>query len=608
MVSINLIIFILKKRVYLSLGFFFIFSLALFSQNSTSIDSLETIYITRKYNKEEQLAILKRLSYDHPDPEKALKYSEELIINATTLDSIDYLFNGYLNKGNALKLKGDLSAALESYFEGAKITIDKNDNTDLGIVNIAIADVYSIMDNNTKANQYYEEAIDILRKENDSLNLASALLNAGDEYFNQGDFETAIIYFKESGIIFKNIHYRLGTAHNLGNTGMVYAEQGKNELAKENILEAIKILEDLKEYYPISIYLTYMSDIYLKQDDWKIAVNYSKLSLELSKKYGLKKQISDANLQLSSLYEHTGNLDEYIKYYKGHIAYKDSVNNISSVQQIEALRADFEISQKQIEVDLLNEQKRTQSILVISIIIALISLLLLAIGLYRRYRFIYKTNVIIENEKNRSENLLLNILPKETAHELKEFGKVKAKRFESVSVLFTDFKEFTQFAESLTPEELVESVDFYFSKFDEIIEKYKLEKIKTIGDAYMCAGGLPFPDKNHVKNIITAAIEINDFVIKSKNYNPNNYTRFDIRIGINTGPVVAGVVGTKKFAYDIWGDTVNIASRMESMSKPGKINISESTYELIKDDFNCEFRGEIQVKSKGTLKMYFVNK
>ena len=596
-----------KKEALLTLGFFFIFNSTLLSQKISSIDSLETAYITRKYIKTDQLSILKELSYNHPDPDKALKYSEELIQSSMALDSIDYLFNGYLNKGNALKLKGDLSTALESYFKGAKIAMDKSQNADLGIINIAIGDVYSIMENHSKANQYYETAIDILRKENDSLNLASALLNAGDEYFNQGELDSAVLYFKESGLIFKEIDYLLGTAYNLGNTGMVYAEQGKNELAKEDILEAIKILEDLKEYYPISVYLTYMSDIYLKQNDWKTAVNYSKLSLELSKKYGLKKQISDANLQLSNLFEAKGDLSEYIKYYKNHIAYKDSVSNITSVQQTEALRADFEISQKQIEVDLLNEQKRTQRILVISIIVALFLLILLAIGLFRRYRFINKTNKIIEIEKNRSDNLLLNILPEETAQELKEFGKVKAKRFESVSVLFTDFKDFTQFAESLTPEELVESVDFYFSKFDEIIEKYNLEKIKTVGDAYMCAGGLPFPDQDHVKNILQAAIEINDFVLQSKNYNPNNYTRFDIRIGINTGPVVAGVVGTKKFAYDIWGDTVNIASRMESKSEPGKINISESTYNLIKDDFKCEFRGEIKVKNKDTLKMYFVN-
>jgi adenylate cyclase len=162
-------------------------------------------------------------------------------------------------------------------------------------------------------------------------------------------------------------------------------------------------------------------------------------------------------------------------------------------------------------------------------------------------------------------------------------------------------------SEDLSPEDLVRSVDFYYRKFDEIIKSYGLEKIKTIGDAYMAAGGLPFPSDDHAQKLVTAALEIAGFVNESKALSSNDLKRFDIRIGIHSGPVVAGVVGTNKFAYDIWGDTVNIASRMESTSLPGKVNISESTYELIKDDFDCEYRGEIHAKNKGMLKMYFVN-
>jgi len=203
--------------------------------------------------------------------------------------------------------------------------------------------------------------------------------------------------------------------------------------------------------------------------------------------------------------------------------------------------------------------------------------------------------------------LLLNILPEETARELKEFGKVKAKRFDSVTVLFTDFVGFTSYAKNLEPEELVSSVDYYFSKFDEIMEKYKVEKIKTIGDAYMCVSGLPEPGEKDAIRAVEAAFEILDFMEESKKTNRNDIAKFDIRMGINTGPIVAGVVGTKKFAYDVWGDAVNVASRMESKSESGKINISESTYELIKDHYDCEFRGEIDVKNKGMMKMFFVN-
>ena len=235
---------------------------------------------------------------------------------------------------------------------------------------------------------------------------------------------------------------------------------------------------------------------------------------------------------------------------------------------------------------------------------------MLAFLLFRRNKFVVKTGKIIQKEKERSDVLLKNILPDETAKELKEKGFVKAKKFDSVSVLFTDFKGFTQFSESLSPEELVKSIHFYFSKFDEIIEKHGLEKIKTVGDAYMCAGGLPFPTEDHSYKITLAALDIVDFVKESTNDVSNEKAKLDIRVGIHTGSVVAGVVGTKKFAYDIWGDTVNVASRMESSGAVSRVNISESTYNLLKDNkaFVFEARGAIEAKGKGKINMFFVNK
>ena len=191
--------------------------------------------------------------------------------------------------------------------------------------------------------------------------------------------------------------------------------------------------------------------------------------------------------------------------------------------------------------------------------------------------------------------------------ELIENGKSAAKTFQQVTVMFTDFKDFTKISELMNGEQLVKEIDFCFSSFDKIISKYNIEKIKTIGDSYMCAGGLPSVNTTHAVDIVKAAIDIRDFM---KSHNKQVVAAgkipFEIRIGINTGPVVAGIVGIKKFAYDIWGDTVNIASRMESSGEPGKINVSGTTYELVKNNFNCTHRGKIEAKNKGEIDMYFI--
>jgi class 3 adenylate cyclase len=213
----------------------------------------------------------------------------------------------------------------------------------------------------------------------------------------------------------------------------------------------------------------------------------------------------------------------------------------------------------------------------------------------------------IEREKERSDKLLLNILPVEVAEELKSKGSAEAKLFDEVTVLFTDFKDFTKLAEKMTAGELVHEIHTCFMAFDNIMEMYGIEKIKTIGDSYMCAGGLPVANKTHAIDVVNAALDIQQFILKRMTERKAaGKEPFQIRIGIHTGPVVAGIVGVKKFAYDIWGDTVNIASRMESSGEAGEINMSGATYELIKDKFECRHRGKIQAKGKGELDMYFV--
>lgn len=254
-------------------------------------------------------------------------------------------------------------------------------------------------------------------------------------------------------------------------------------------------------------------------------------------------------------------------------------------------------------------ESRKKYLMVISIIVLNALLILLA-----AFHFLKKTNKKLARqqnelafEKEKSDKLLLNILPKVIADELKEKSFATPRSYEMVTVLFADFKGFTKIAEQVAPEKLLQDLDECFMAFDEIVAKYNLEKIKTIGDGYMCAGGIPIPNNSNPLDAIKAAMGMQAFM---KNWQQKKRKKkepfWELRLGIHTGKVVAGVVGKRKFVYDIWGDAVNTAARMESCGEAGKINISGATYELIKDDFSCNYRGRINAKNKGEIDMYFL--
>jgi class 3 adenylate cyclase len=218
-----------------------------------------------------------------------------------------------------------------------------------------------------------------------------------------------------------------------------------------------------------------------------------------------------------------------------------------------------------------------------------------------------ESHEIIRQERDRSDNLLLNILPESTANELKEHGRAEPRQYEQATVFFSDFVGFSANSKAFAPDELIQELELFFGGFDEIIGKYGIEKIKTIGDAYMCASGLPTPTADHALGMIRAALEMLAFAEQcAKKQEARGLVPWRLRIGINSGPVIAGVIGNNKFIYDVWGDTVNLASRLETASEAGRINISEATLALIRDEFNTDYRGEIEVKNMGFVKMFFV--
>ncbi len=210
----------------------------------------------------------------------------------------------------------------------------------------------------------------------------------------------------------------------------------------------------------------------------------------------------------------------------------------------------------------------------------------------------------LEEEKKRTDSLLKNILPAEIVQEIKTKGTVIPRFYDEVSILFTEFSEFDLITSRVEPNLLLKELNEVFDNFDGIVQKYNLEKLKTIGDSYMIAAGVPQKMENHAERILQAAIEMRDYIIKR---NEDKEIKLEMKMGIHTGPVVAGIVGMRKFTFDVWGDTVNIASRMTSGCEPQKINISGKTYNLIKHKFECKYRGKLNAKGKGEIDMYFVN-
>jgi class 3 adenylate cyclase/Tfp pilus assembly protein PilF len=505
--------------------------------------------------------------------------------------------------------QGSHARALDYYLQSLRYSEFLEDPKRIATALVNIGGVYAQLEEYEKALSYYQQLEFYLPEIEDPDIEATYLMGVGEIYSRQKDHQSAVKYFRQA---LKSTEDTPDYAHNLTMIGKEELSLGNRSVAEDYFRQAYEIAKEKNLALDLVQSRLALGGIYAKEDPKK-AIEIFEEGVFIAKSMEINEELRDIYRGMSEAYLNLGDYKNAYLYQEEFLKLKDSIFNIETDDKIRGLQFDFDLQKKEDEIGLLEKeaqiqelQEKRQKTVTWAISILLFFIGLLALGQYRRYKFTKETNLIIEAEKNRSENLLLNILPEETAQELKDFGKVKAKRYDEVTVLFTDFVGFTSYSRNLEPEELVDSVDHYFSKFDEIVDRHGLEKIKTIGDAYMCAGGLPEPDHGHVFRIIEVAFEFIRFLEESKGEMKKNITPFDVRIGLNTGPVVAGVVGTKKFAYDIWGDTVNVASRMESNSEPGRINVSENTYHLIKERYLCEYRGEIEVKNHGSMKMYFV--
>jgi len=641
-------------RRYLTFIVFLNLSLPLLSQSS-KIDSLKGL-IRNGAGDTTMVNHLNALSAEvaNDDPSQAISYGEKARALAENMNFQRGLGYAYKNIGMGYYHQGDYLKVFEYWPKSLKTFESINDT--LGIANIVnnLGVIYFNQGDNDQAIEYYLRSLQISEKLKDKYRIATALVNIGSVYAgNLNTYDNALQYYWMALPLSEEIgnNELIGTiTDNMGdiylkrnlldsaqfylekslvaNANTIYLPYSLNLLGevlekKKDYVAAIKyqkeayaIAESMESKHGMAQSLVGLGESQQSNGELKASLNSFEQAVSLGNEIGSKSILKDAYYGLALTNEKLDKYQEAFKYHTLFSALKDSIFNTETDDKIKRLQFTYEIDKKQTEIDLLTRDQKLKELEIqqqkffnyAAIVMGFLLFLLIG-GLFNRFKFIRRTNRIIEREKERSDELLLNILPEETAEELKEKGAAKARSYSNVTILFTDFKGFTELSAVLSPTALVKEIHHCYKAFDEIMVRHKVEKIKTIGDAYMAVGGLPRPNNTHTVDVIRAAMEIREFMEQLKQQRQKDgKPYFEIRIGIHSGPVVAGVVGTHKFAYDIWGDAVNIASRMESNSQPGKINISDTTYEFIKDQFACIPRGKIAVKGAGEKTMYFVEK
>jgi len=559
---------------------------------------------------------------------EALSYFSKSLALAIQVDDKSNAAKALNNMGVIYWYLSDFPKAIEHYFKAMQMheQLGNKDEVAIALGNIGI--VYNSQGDYAKALEYMIKGNAIDEELGNQTGIASNLGNIGEVYKRFNDLSKALYYDSSALVLYEQLGDKNGMARNMGNIGSIYAESGQYALAMTQYAKAMELCQEIGLRIGVGANQGSMGQTLLKMvqenktNELKALFGWTKIQAlqqakifvdssivvyhEIGDLHSLLKTYEYMSEIKSLLGDQTGALESYKQY----TVLKDSVFNLEKNNKLTEASMQYAFDKKETAAKAEQEQKDVRSRMIRNCIAGG---LLLALGflviVYRQRNHIRREKEISDTEKKRSEALLLNILPGEVAEELKMTGVAKAKSFDHVTVMLTDFKGFTNISEKISAEELVAELNYCFTAFDKIIQQYKIEKIKTIGDAYLCASGLPVANPYHAQDILRAAIEIRDFIAKRKlEKEAKGEIPFEIRIGIHTGPVVAGIVGMKKYAYDIWGDTVNTAARMEQNGVTGMINISGSTYQLVKHQFDCTSRGKIEAKNKGLIEMYFADR
>lgn len=518
------------------------------------------------------------------------------------------LANLHSMRGNAYTDLGKKPEALNEYLAALKFYEGIGDKYGIANCHGNLGNINADMGRNSEAIREYETVIELSMEMGNKRLEDMTRNNLGAIYISQNNLPEALNQHQISLKLKQEAGDKRGQGIAYDNIGSVYSMMGNCTEALKLHLIALKLSEETGDKDNEALVLANIGGAKIKLGQAREAREWITRGLLLAKELGTKETIAQCYNSLYEADSALGNFKGAFEYNKIYNAYRDSLVNEENIEKTLESKIQYDFDKKQAvskaaqeKKDAIAEKELQKQKLVRNIFVGGFAVVFLFALIFFRQR-----NKISKARK-RSDELLLNILPEEVAEELKAKGSAEAKHFDEVTVLFTDFQGFTQLSEKLTPTELITEINECFSAFDHIMQKYGVEKIKTIGDAYMAVGGLPVSNQTHAEGVVRAALDIQQFMHEHKlKKQSEGKLFFEIRIGIHTGPVVAGIVGVKKFAYDIWGDTVNIAARMESSGEAGKINISGSTYELVKSKFRCIHRGKIQAKGKGEIDMYFM--
>ncbi|CAK9252041.1 unnamed protein product [Sphagnum jensenii] len=485
------------------------------------------------------------------------------------------------NIGATYYQKGQLDKAMNYYKKALAHREKINDRRgiagcyeNIGVVMLRFGMVAGALD-------MHFQALKINQELGETERVGVSLQNIGMAYYSQGDYDYALEKYKESLDIAQKINDKVRAIQLMINIGSVLIRKNDFAGARKYYKRCYEESRTIGYQHGLIASLHNLADIELNKGNYQESIKHYMESIHIARGTGHILHIISAMTGMGRSYGLLGRYRKALEYYKQYISLRDDMINKETSRTITEIKTRYEVEKKEKEAEI----SRLRNTELKSALDALTA------------------------AKEQSDELLLNILPRDVAEELKDKGSVTARYYEHAAVLFIDVKDFTSLSEHLSPHELVSVIDVYFSLFDSIIGEYAIEKIKTIGDAYLCVAGLPVPDEQSAVTAVRAAIQIRDTVSRlNKMRRDNDLLCFEFRFGLHVGPVIAGVVGQRKFEYDIWGDTVNTAARMEQLSDAGHINITGETHQLLRDAFECSYRGKIEAKNKGLLDMYFVER